>query len=64
LISVDPSRQPRWNDLDDDIYRTNRSFITDQMDVPATDIGEAVACVVHRGRAGGVISIIDGELAR
>jgi hypothetical protein len=34
------------------------------MDVAATYVGEALTCVVNGGRAGRIVSIVDGELAR
>jgi hypothetical protein len=64
LLSINPSRLARRNNLNDDIYRTNRPLVTYQVYVPATDVGEALPCVVNRGRAHGVVGIVDGELAR
>ncbi len=34
------------------------------MYVPAANVGEAIACVVNRGRAGRIVSVIDRELSR
>ena len=64
LIGVNPSRLAGRNYLDHQVYRTNRPFVTHQVYVPATYVGEAVACVVNRRRAGGIVSLVDGELAR
>ncbi len=64
LISVDPSRLARRNDLDDHVYRAFRPFVTDQVYVPAAYVCEAVACMVNRRRAGGVVSLVYGEFAR
>ena len=64
LINVDPSRQARRNDLDHHVYRAHRPFVTYQVYVPATYVGEAFARVVNRRRAHGVVSLINGELAR
>src|SRR5439155_5587382 len=62
LISIDPSRYACRNNLNRDVHRRDITLVTHQVYIAAADVGEALACVVDRGRAGGVISLVYREL--
>src|SRR5437667_12132553 len=61
---IDPSRCALRNNLDHDIYRRLATLVTHQVYVPAAYVGEAVACSVDLGRAGGVGGVVNRERSR
>src|SRR5207244_6593147 len=64
LISVSPSDLACRNNLDRDSYRANQPLVPQQVYVPAAYVGEAVACVINVGSAGGVGGLVYGNRAR
>jgi hypothetical protein len=61
---VDPSRSALWDNLDCDILRYYTPLVAHQMYVPAAYVGEALACCIDFGRAGGVGGLVNCERSR
>jgi hypothetical protein len=51
------------NNLDRDIYCAHGPIVTHQVYVPTAYVGKALACMVDRGRAGGVVGLVDRKLS-
>jgi hypothetical protein len=61
---IDPSRLACRKNMDHHKYGVDCTCVTRQVYVPAAYVGEGVACFVDRGRASGVVALIDRELSR
>src|SRR5207248_10235198 len=63
LISIDPSRCARRNNLDRDVHRLDGTLVAHQMYVAAAYISEALACVVDGWRAVRTVRLVHCKLS-
>ena len=70
-VRIDPSRLACRNNLHHDRHCVDATLVTNEVHVPAADVGEALACCVDYRRAGWVRGLVnchrsrcDGDQAR